>query len=88
MTDQLKSVCEQLDNLAIEYIEEADAISNLKQNIGNEMAKVLVWQNVPVSSSNCLNEYVGILQPWACKVHYGHQQALSILLWWAYEESL
>jgi hypothetical protein len=42
MTDQLKSVCEQLDNLAIEYIEEADAISNLKQNIGNEMAKVLV----------------------------------------------
>ncbi|CAO3672142.1 unnamed protein product [Umbelopsis vinacea] len=39
MTDQLKSVCEQLDNLAIQYIEEADAISKLKQNIGNEMAK-------------------------------------------------
>lgn len=88
MTDQLKSVCEQLDNLAIQYIEEADAISKLKQNIGNEMAKVLVWQNIPFSSFNNLNEHVGILQPWACKVHYGHQQALSILLRWAYEESL
>ncbi|GAB5588680.1 hypothetical protein Unana1_03580 [Umbelopsis nana] len=39
MNDQLKSVCEDLDNLAIEYITEADSIAKLKQNVGNVMTK-------------------------------------------------
>lgn len=40
MNDQLKSVCEDLDNLAIEYITEADSIAKLKQNVGNVLTKV------------------------------------------------
>lgn len=42
MNDQLKTVCEKLDQLTVEYIQEADAVSKLKETLGKEMAKVVI----------------------------------------------
>ncbi|KAI9286130.1 hypothetical protein BC943DRAFT_336908 [Umbelopsis sp. AD052] len=39
MNDQLKTVCEKLDQLTVEYIQEADAVSKLKETLGKEIAK-------------------------------------------------
>jgi hypothetical protein len=42
MNDQLKTVCEKLDQLTVEYIQEADAVSKLKETLGKEIAKVVI----------------------------------------------
>ncbi|KAI8581064.1 hypothetical protein K450DRAFT_234460 [Umbelopsis ramanniana AG] len=39
MNEQLKTVCEKLDQLTVEYIQEADAVSKLKETLGKEIAK-------------------------------------------------
>ncbi|KAJ2962722.1 hypothetical protein NQZ79_g2187 [Umbelopsis isabellina] len=39
MNSGLKSVCEKLDSIASQYLEEADALTALKRELGNEFAK-------------------------------------------------
>ncbi|KAG2175563.1 hypothetical protein INT43_001210 [Umbelopsis isabellina] len=39
MNSGLKTVCEKLDSIALQYLEEADALTALKREIGNEFAK-------------------------------------------------
>lgn len=40
MISGLKIVCEKLDSIALQYLEEADALTALKREMGHEFAKV------------------------------------------------
>jgi hypothetical protein len=44
MNSGLKSVCQELDSIALQYVEEADALTALKREIGIELAKVFTSQ--------------------------------------------